>query len=76
MVVIVVADVVVVVVVVISWFVVTEAVMLSDKQRRSLTGGGRGVGCWLGCLAALRLVEVGQRGTSTQVERRSLQWKI
>ena len=59
-----------IVVVVVSWFVVTEAVVLSDKQRRFLTGGG------LYRLAAVRRVQVGHRGTSTQVEGRSLRGNI
>ena len=54
--VVVVAVVAVVVVVVVSRFVVTEGVVLSDEQWRSLTGGGR--------LAGVRGVEVGHGGTA------------
>ena len=66
--VVVVAVVVVVVVVVVSWFVVTEGVVLSDEQWRSLTGGGR-------VLAGVRGVEVGHRGTAPEVKWRSLKGK-
>ena len=65
--VVVVAVVAVVVVVVVSWFVVTEGVVLSDEQWRSLTGGGR--------LAGVRGVEVGHGGTAPEVKWRSLKVK-